>query len=136
MTARLTAVLLAATMAAACDGSNSNQQGSADARPNAVGAVPAATEWFSERAQELGVDFTHVNGATGKFYYPEILPPGVALFDFDNDGDLDVYLVQGHRLDGPADPSLRGRLYRNDLEIKPFADLRSDIALQLGYFRK
>ena len=78
------------------------------------------TEWFTERAQAVGIDFTHVNGATGKFYYPEILPPGVALFDFDNDGDLDVYLVQGHSLDAPnTNPALRGRLYRNDLEVHP-----------------
>jgi len=77
-------------------------------------------EWFTDRAQESGIDFTHVNGATGKFYYPEILPPGVALFDFDNDGDLDVYLVQGHPLEPGTrpDPSLRGRLYRNDLEVR------------------
>ena len=78
------------------------------------------TEWFTESAQAAGIDFTHVNGATGKFYYPEILPPGVALFDVDNDGDLDVYLVQGHPLDAPnTNPTLRGRLYRNDLEVRP-----------------
>jgi hypothetical protein len=32
---------------------------------------------------------------SGEFYYPEIMPPGVALFDYDNDGDLDVFIVQG-----------------------------------------
>ena len=38
----------------------------------------------------------------GAFYYPEILGPGVALFDYDNDGDLDAYLVQGASLGKPA----------------------------------
>ncbi|MEQ1728905.1 MAG: CRTAC1 family protein, partial [Vicinamibacterales bacterium] len=81
---------------------------------------PAAVEWFTDAAQASGIDFTHVNGATGKFYYPEILPPGVALFDPDNDGDLDVYLVQGYPLGAPnTNPDLRGRLYRNDLAVSP-----------------
>ncbi|HUR34866.1 MAG TPA: CRTAC1 family protein [Vicinamibacterales bacterium] len=85
----------------------------------APAATPAPVEWFTESAQAVGIDFTHVNGASGQFYYPEILPPGVALFDYDNDGDLDVYLVQGHPLaTGTVDPSLKGRLYRNDLEVR------------------
>ena len=82
---------------------------------------------FVDRATEVGLDFVHVNGASGQFYYPEILPPGVALLDYDNDGDLDAYLVQGRTLGpdpGPADallssPGARapsgGRLFRNDL---------------------
>ena len=58
---------------------------------------------------------------------PEVMAPGVALLDYDNDGDLDVFLVQGQML-GPGDIGRsgavplraarrrpRGRLYRNDL---------------------
>ncbi len=39
---------------------------------------------------------------TGQFYYPEIIAPGVALLDYDNDDDLDVFLVQGGRIDRRA----------------------------------
>ena len=58
-------------------------------------------EWFTDRAKEAGLDFVHVNGASGKLYIPEILGPGCALLDYDNDGDLDVFLPQGGML-GPA----------------------------------
>src|SRR5438874_449383 len=46
------------------------------------------------REVEAGLKFTHRNGASGKFFMTEIMGAGVALFDYDNDGDLDVFLVQ------------------------------------------
>ena len=52
---------------------------------------------------------------SGKFYYPEIMAPGVALFDYDNDGDLDVFLVQGQML-GTATPTGARRRSRQPLE--------------------
>ena len=76
------------------------------------------TEWFSDRAKETGLDFVHVNGMSGRFYMAEILAPGVALFDYDNDGDLDVFLVQGQMLTTNSPAGLRGRLYRNDLDVR------------------
>jgi len=55
-------------------------------------------------AEEVGLKFHHFTGATGEFYMPEIMGSGVALFDYDNDCDLDVYLIQGATFDPAQDP--------------------------------
>jgi hypothetical protein len=89
-----------------------------DGHDTGTRAVPQA-EWFVDRAAESGIDFVHVNGMTGQLYMPEILGPGVAFFDFDNDGDLDVYLVQSGEFDGARASARRtnDRLFRNDLTV-------------------
>jgi hypothetical protein len=89
---------------------------------------------------------------SGEFYFPEVMPPGVGLVDYDNDGDLDAYLVQGQMLgEGktlgqalfrPVNPlPLKGRLYRNDLQVRSdgtralhFTDVTDDSRLDArGY---
>ena len=99
-----------------------------DARPRAgIASLTRGpdTPWFVEAAAETGLELVHVNGMTGQFYYPEIMAPGVALFDYDNDGDLDVFLIQGQPLGStgirvtPRGEPLRSHLYRNDLEVHP-----------------
>jgi hypothetical protein len=84
-----------------------------------------ATGWFTEVAKASGLDFVHFNGMSGELYYPEIMAPGVALLDYDNDGDLDIYLVQGQCLgppgrclQSPSATSRRDRLFRNDLIVR------------------
>jgi len=98
--------------------------GSAHERPASSGSPAAA--WFVDRAAETGLRFVHFNGMSGAHYFPEVMPPGVGLLDFDNDGDLDVYLVQGRMLgaDQRIDQAtmkrstpLSGRLFRNDLTV-------------------
>ena len=73
---------------------------------------------FRDVAAETGLRFQHVNGAAGRYHLPEIMGAGGALFDFDGDGDLDVFLLQGRALDGDvpsSDPPRGHRLFRNDL---------------------
>jgi len=92
----------------------------------AVFGVPVEPA-FRDVAEAVGLDFHHFTGMNGKLYFAEHMGGAVALFDFDNDGDLDVYLGQGHVLDDtppeetvfpPHHPlPLGDRLYRNDLEV-------------------
>lgn len=60
---------------------------------------PARPGMFVDIASATGIDFEHFTGATGRNYFPEIMGAGCVLFDYDNDGDLDVYLIQGSLLE-------------------------------------
>jgi hypothetical protein len=49
---------------------------------------------FEDVALRSGLEFKHSRGDSGQFYFIESTPPGCAFLDYDNDGDLDVFLVQ------------------------------------------
>jgi len=75
--------------------------------------TPAAVQFVNVAAQS-GIDFQHVNGASPERHLYEIMSGGGLFFDYDNDGWLDVFLVDGGSLTSPAmDKSARHRLYRN-----------------------
>src|SRR5205085_4305976 len=69
---------------------------------------------FVDVTSDAGITFRHTNGLTGRNEYLEIMGGGVAVFDYDNDGDLDIYFVNGNRIDGPPDAKITNHLYRND----------------------
>lgn len=69
---------------------------------------------FTDVTEPAGIDFRHVRGASGRWYMVETLGSGAALFDYDLDGLLDIYLVNGASLPGyEGPPSPRNALYRN-----------------------
>ncbi len=72
-----------------------------------------AAPYFRDVTDEMGLNFRHVNGFSAERRLVETVGSGGALFDFDNDGDLDVYLVQGNAL-SPSTAPPKNRLYRND----------------------
>ena len=65
--------------------------------------------WFEEIAARAGITFVHTSGHATKHLLPEIMGGGAALFDFDNDGFLDLYLVQSGSLDASERDGLLGR---------------------------
>lgn len=73
----------------------------------------APRPWFAEEAAARGIDFLHVSGHRERFYIPEIIGGGAAMIDFDQDGWLDIYLVQSGSLYDTDAPRLANRLYRN-----------------------
>ncbi|MCG8459565.1 MAG: hypothetical protein MI919_25075, partial [Holophagales bacterium] len=91
--------------------------------PERSSAASGSPPIFVDATARVGLDFVHWNGMTGGLYMVEHTGGGGALLDYDRDGDLDFYVVQGHLLGPgktladarfpPPEGPLRDRLYRN-----------------------
>jgi hypothetical protein len=83
--------------------------------PSVLGQSPSPEVQFINSAPEAGLNFRHTDGRSGKRYLIEILGSGAAFLDYDDDGDLDVYLANATSLVEPK-PKLDAKslLYRNN----------------------
>ncbi len=83
--------------------------------PQAVAdSLVAAPPLFRDDAQSARLSFSYENGESSIHQLPEFTGGGVGLIDYDGDGWLDVYLVQGGRFPpDPAQPPRGDRLFRN-----------------------
>jgi enediyne biosynthesis protein E4 len=66
---------------------------------------------FVDVTKKLGVHFKQEASPTSKKYLPETMGSGVALFDYDNDGHLDIFFANGARVD---DPTPKGTIPQKD----------------------
>ena len=78
----------------------------------------AAPGPFEDVTEAVGIHFVHSNGMTGEYYFAEIIGPGIAVLDYDNDGRPDILVLQGGPLGAQGKSSdCMARLYHNDLVI-------------------
>src|SRR2546428_4221481 len=97
---------------------------------------------FIDTRSALGINFRNMASHTSKKYLIETMAPGVALFDYDNDGRLDIFAVNGAPLSDPtpkgAIPQKPGPKYWNRLyhqkQDGTFEDVTEKAGLQgVGY---
>jgi hypothetical protein len=94
-----------------------------------VSEESAEPPWFSDVTEEVGLNFVHNAGPTGTYFMPQIIGSGAALFDYNNDGRLDMYLIQNGGPEGKA----TNRLYRQEKDGH-FTDVSAGSGLDIrGY---
>ena len=83
---------------------------------------------FTDVTEAAGLQFHHVDGRSGQRYFLETVGSGVAFFDYDSDGFVDIYFVNGSDLPGfNAFVPPTNRLYRNNAD-----GTFSDVTAQTG----
>jgi len=107
---RAVTVALLALLLPACRSTEPSSPAPASSAPPA----PLPPGIFADVTAGSGIDFVQEPGALGRYWLPEGIGSGGALLDYDGDGDLDVYLVQGGFLEETDRPDPVNRLFRND----------------------
>ena len=70
--------------------------------------------YMNDVTLQSGLDFVHCDGSSGRHYLYESVASGMASFDYDLDGRIDVYFLNGKDFEGAtADRPTVNRLYRN-----------------------
>ncbi|MHC5144126.1 MAG: CRTAC1 family protein [Planctomycetota bacterium] len=78
---------------------------------------------FTDVTDQTGITFKHKDGSSGNFYIVETIGAGLALFDYDSDGDSDIYFLNGAALKGVEyKRTPKNALYRNEGNFK-FTDV-------------
>lgn len=81
---------------------------------SALGQVATAMK-FSDWSQRCGIDFVHTDGSSGQHYIVETVVCGLALFDYNGDGWIDIYFLNGAPLKGTVTQTPpTNKLYRNN----------------------
>jgi branched-chain amino acid transport system substrate-binding protein len=84
---------------------------SAEAPPAAAKpTTPKTASWLEDATDKLGVNFIHEVGTVGTYFMPESLGSGVAIFDYDNDGRMDILLLQN----GGTNSSAKHQLFHQE----------------------
>lgn len=80
-----------------------------------VRSSPGEEIKLTDVTAESGIQFRHTDGGSGRRYIVEYISAGLALFDYDADGDIDIYFLSGAPHPGSDfDTPPRNILYRND----------------------
>jgi enediyne biosynthesis protein E4 len=107
----------------------------AGALPRTGGALPVEEFPFEQvLSSASGITWRHVNGKSPEKYLPESTGAGCAFLDYDNDGWMDIYLVNSGKCDFyTPEPPLRNALYRNNRD-GTFTDVTQKAGVEAGGF--
>jgi hypothetical protein len=97
-----------------------------------TGAAAAKLLFEEVSPRKSGITWKHVSGRSPEYYLPETTGAGCAFLDYDNDGWMDIYLVNSGRCDFyQPNPPLRNALYKNNRD-GTFTDVTGKAGVEGG----